>query len=72
MMRSTDQPRRIIAPAEGQGGRYDVISCARVASVPRWKTTFGGSLWREKGVTIGGARSEEKSTTGSNQTLVLV
>ena len=42
-------------------------TCARIVTVSRWKTTFGCSLG-EKGVTIGGAQSVEKNTTGSNQT----
>ena len=35
--------------------RYDVIICARIATVSRWKGSLG-----ENFVTIGGARSVEK------------
>ena len=70
MIRSTDYWRRIIAPAEGKEALRCHI-CARIVTVSRWKTTFGGSLG-EKGVTIGGARFLEKSTTGSNQHRLLV
>ena len=41
MIRSTDYLRRIIAPAGRQGGV--TMSCARIATVFLWKTTFGGS-----------------------------
>ena len=37
IIRSTDYLRRIIAPTGGQG------ACARIVTVSRWKTTFGGS-----------------------------
>ena len=67
MMRSTDYLRRILAPAERSKETLRCHTCARIVTVSRWKTTFGGSLG-EKGVTIGGVRIVEKSTTGSNQT----
>ena len=41
--------------------------CARIVTVSRWKTTFGGSLGR-KGATFGGARFVEENATGCNQT----
>ena len=64
MIRSTDYLRRIIAPAGGQGGVTMSYLCPHCNSFP-WKTTSGGSLG-EKGATIGGARSVERNTIGSN------
>ena len=62
-----DKKHRLLATHHRASGearrRYDVL----LVTAPRWKTTFGGSLG-ENGVTIGGARFGEKSTTGSNQT----
>ena len=46
--------------------RHDVTVCQHCNSF-FWKTTSGGSL-EEKGATIGGARSVEKNTIGSNRT----
>ena len=65
MLRSTDNLRRIIARAGGKDA-LRCHTCARIVTVSRWKNTFGGSLG-EKGVTIGGARFVEKSTTGCTQ-----
>ena len=56
-MRSTDYLRRIIAPVGGQGG-VTMSNLARIVTVSRWKTTFGGS--REQSV--------EKNMTGRNRT----
>ena len=44
------------------------LTYARTATVSLWKTTFGVSLGGSKNMQIGGARSVEKKTTGSNQT----
>ena len=66
MIRSTDDQRRIVAPAGSTRRRYDVLLVPAFLTASRWKTTFCGSLG-EKGVTIGGARSVEKSTTGATK-----
>ena len=46
MIRNTEYLRRIIAPVGGQG-ESQCPTCARIVTVFRWKTTFGGSQ-REK------------------------
>ena len=46
IIRSTDYLRRIIAPALGGKEALRCHTCARTATVSRWKTTFGGSQKR--------------------------
>ena len=42
MIRSTDYLRRIVAPAGGMEA-LRCHTCARIVTVSRWRTTFGGS-----------------------------
>ena len=44
MLSSTDCLRRIIAARSRTRRRYSVPLVPRMATVSRWKTTFGGSL----------------------------
>ena len=68
MIRSTDYLRRIIAPVLGDKDEVTmVVFVSELQQFPSWKTTSGWSLG-DKGATIGGARSVERSTIGSNQT----
>ena len=59
MIKSTDYLRRIIAPVGGQGVVTMSYLCPHCNSFP---------LEDGKGATIGGARSVERNTIGSNQT----
>ena len=59
MIISTDYLRRIIAPAARSKEASRCHFCARIVTVSRWKTAFGGSLGEK--IHIGGARSVEKS-----------
>ena len=47
MIRSTDHLRRIIAPAVSKEA-LRCHTCARTATVSRWKTTFGGSQGKKQ------------------------
>ena len=66
-----DKKHRLLATHHRASGRGKEALrchiCARIVTVSRWKTTFGGSL-AEKDVTISGARFVEKTTTGCNPT----
>ena len=68
MIRSTDNQRRIIAPAEGKGGVTMSYLCPHCNSFAMEDYVWWVS--GRKSIQIGGARSVEKDTTGRHHLVV--